>query len=74
MRFLNFGKLYSLCFRLISNIIIKAPYMRGLKQEGVSIMFLEYLTDMSFVLIILVGSIIALLFAFMRKSRKRRAR
>ncbi|WP_331457198.1 EYxxD motif small membrane protein [Bacillus sp. FJAT-29937] len=37
-------------------------------------MFLEYLTDMSFVLIIVVGSIIALLFAFMRKSRKRRAR
>ncbi|WP_396021205.1 EYxxD motif small membrane protein [Bacillus sp. S/N-304-OC-R1] len=37
-------------------------------------MFMEYLTDMSFVLIILVGSIIALLYAFMRKTKRKRAR
>ncbi|WP_410489324.1 EYxxD motif small membrane protein [Bacillus sp. DTU_2020_1000418_1_SI_GHA_SEK_038] len=37
-------------------------------------MFLEYLTDMSFVLIILIGSIIALVYSYMRRSKKRRAR
>ncbi|WP_338030804.1 EYxxD motif small membrane protein [Cytobacillus citreus] len=37
-------------------------------------MFLEYLTDMSFVLIALIGGIVALLFVYMRKSKKRRAR
>lgn len=37
-------------------------------------MFMEYLTDMSFVLIILVGSIIALLYAFMRRTKRKRAR
>ncbi|MBP2240894.1 hypothetical protein J2Z40_001454 [Cytobacillus eiseniae] len=36
-------------------------------------MFWEYLTDMSFVLIALIGSIVALLFVFIRKSSKRRA-
>jgi hypothetical protein len=36
-------------------------------------MFWEYVTDMSFVLIALIGSIIALLFVFIRKSSKRRA-
>ena len=37
-------------------------------------MFWEYLTDMSFVLIALIGSIVALLFVYIRKSSKRRAR
>ncbi|MFE8697073.1 EYxxD motif small membrane protein [Cytobacillus sp. FJAT-53684] len=37
-------------------------------------MFWEYLTDMSFVLIALIGSIVALLFVYIRKSNKRRAR
>ncbi|MFC0414867.1 EYxxD motif small membrane protein [Cytobacillus solani] len=36
-------------------------------------MFWEYLTDMSFVLIALIGSIVALLFVFIRKSNKGRA-
>lgn len=36
-------------------------------------MFWEYLTDMSFVLIALIGSIVALLFVFIRNSNKRRA-
>lgn len=35
-------------------------------------MFWEYVSDMSFVLIILIGSIVALLFAFMKKSRRAR--
>ncbi|MES9656938.1 MULTISPECIES: EYxxD motif small membrane protein [Bacillaceae] len=37
-------------------------------------MFLEYVTDMSFVLIILIGSIVAILYAFIRKSGKKGAR
>ncbi|WP_409970704.1 EYxxD motif small membrane protein [Bacillus sp. Bva_UNVM-123] len=37
-------------------------------------MFWEYFSDMSFVLIILIGGIVALLYAFLRKSRKGRAR
>ncbi|MDQ0163225.1 EYxxD motif small membrane protein [Aeribacillus alveayuensis] len=32
-------------------------------------MIWEYLTDMSFVLAILIGSIVALLFVFIRKKR-----
>ncbi|WP_373886062.1 EYxxD motif small membrane protein [Cytobacillus gottheilii] len=35
-------------------------------------MFWEYLTDMSFVLVAVIGSIIALLFVFVRKIRKKR--
>ncbi|MFC5733363.1 EYxxD motif small membrane protein [Cytobacillus gottheilii] len=35
-------------------------------------MFWEYLTDMSFVLIAIIGSIIALLFVFIRNIRKKR--
>ncbi|MEH7084800.1 EYxxD motif small membrane protein [Neobacillus drentensis] len=37
-------------------------------------MFWEYLTDMSFVLIAIIGSIVALLYTFIRRSSKRRAR
>ncbi|MFB5197929.1 EYxxD motif small membrane protein [Neobacillus sp. KR4-4] len=37
-------------------------------------MFLEYLTDMSFVLIAIIGSIVALLYTFIRRTSKRRAR
>ncbi|MFB3165159.1 EYxxD motif small membrane protein [Neobacillus sp. 179-J 1A1 HS] len=37
-------------------------------------MFWEYLLDMSFVLISLIGSIVALLFVFIRRSNRRRAR
>jgi hypothetical protein len=37
-------------------------------------MFWEYLADMSFVLIALIGSIVALIYAFIRRSSKRRAR
>lgn len=36
--------------------------------------FYQYIAHMSFVLIILIGSIVALLFAYMRKSSRRRAR
>ncbi|WP_328586482.1 EYxxD motif small membrane protein [Bacillus massilinigeriensis] len=37
-------------------------------------MFLEYVTDMSFVLISLIGSIIAILFVYVKKVNKRRVR
>ncbi|WP_373463282.1 EYxxD motif small membrane protein [Bacillus sp. SORGH_AS_0510] len=37
-------------------------------------MFWEYVSHMSFVLIVIIGSIVALLFAYMRRSSKRRAR
>ncbi|MFP5107126.1 EYxxD motif small membrane protein [Neobacillus sp. C211] len=37
-------------------------------------MFWEYLTDMSFVLIAIIGSIVALLYVFIRRTGKRRAR
>jgi hypothetical protein len=37
-------------------------------------MFYEYFTHMSFVLIILIGGIVALIYAYMRKSNRRRAR
>ncbi|WP_367949350.1 EYxxD motif small membrane protein [Bacillus sp. FJAT-29790] len=37
-------------------------------------MFLEYLTDMSFVLIALIGGIVALLYVYIRRSNKKRAR
>jgi hypothetical protein len=37
-------------------------------------MFWEYLTDMSFVLIAIIGSIVALIYAFIRRTDKRRAR
>ncbi|MFD2683052.1 EYxxD motif small membrane protein [Bacillus seohaeanensis] len=37
-------------------------------------MFWEYLTDMSYVLISLIGSIIAIFYVYIRKSKKRRAR
>ncbi|WP_410429694.1 EYxxD motif small membrane protein [Metabacillus litoralis] len=32
-------------------------------------MFLEYLTDMSFIIIALIGGIIALVFVYIRKRR-----
>ncbi|MEH7107750.1 EYxxD motif small membrane protein [Bacillus sp. JJ1764] len=34
-------------------------------------MFFEWLTHTAFVLILLVGSIVALIYAFMRRSRRR---
>jgi hypothetical protein len=37
-------------------------------------MFWEYLLDMSFVLISLIGGIVALLYVFIRRSKRRRAR
>ncbi|WP_342456742.1 EYxxD motif small membrane protein [Bacillus methanolicus] len=37
-------------------------------------MFLEYVMDMSFVLITLIGSIVALLFVYVRKTKKKRVR
>lgn len=37
-------------------------------------MLMENFTDMSFVFILVIGSIIALLFAYMRKTKKRRAK
>ncbi|MFS0779844.1 EYxxD motif small membrane protein [Neobacillus sp. 3P2-tot-E-2] len=37
-------------------------------------MFWEYLLDMSFVIISLIGGIIALLFVFIRRSNRKRAR
>ncbi|WP_349654880.1 EYxxD motif small membrane protein [Neobacillus sp. DY30] len=37
-------------------------------------MFWEYLLDMSFVLISLIGGIVALLYVFIRRSNRRRAR
>ncbi|AIE58810.1 putative membrane protein [Bacillus methanolicus MGA3] len=37
-------------------------------------MFLEYVMDMSFVLIALIGSIVALLFVYVRKTNKKRVR
>ncbi|WP_337189724.1 EYxxD motif small membrane protein [Bacillus dakarensis] len=35
-------------------------------------MFWEYVSDLSFVLIILIGSIVALLYAYMKRTNKRR--
>ncbi|MGG3561991.1 EYxxD motif small membrane protein [Neobacillus rhizosphaerae] len=37
-------------------------------------MFWEYVSHMSFVLIVIIGSIVALLYAYMRRSSRRRAR
>ncbi|MEH7491083.1 EYxxD motif small membrane protein [Neobacillus niacini] len=37
-------------------------------------MFWEYLLDMSFVIISLIGGIVALLFVFIRRSSRKRAR
>ncbi|WP_332248313.1 EYxxD motif small membrane protein [Bacillus sp. SG-1] len=37
-------------------------------------MFWEYVTDLSYVLISVIGGIIAILYAFMRKGRKKRVR
>jgi lipid-A-disaccharide synthase-like uncharacterized protein len=37
-------------------------------------MFWEYILDMSFVLISLIGGIVALLYVFIRRSNRRRAR
>ncbi|MGX6444649.1 EYxxD motif small membrane protein [Neobacillus sp. K501] len=37
-------------------------------------MFWEYLLDMSFVLIALIGGIVALLYVYIRRYNKRRAR
>ncbi|MEH7438831.1 EYxxD motif small membrane protein [Neobacillus drentensis] len=37
-------------------------------------MFWEYVSHMSFVLIVIIGSIVALLYTYMRRSNKRRAR
>jgi hypothetical protein len=37
-------------------------------------MFWEYVTDMSFVLIILIGSLVALFFAYMKKSNRKHVR
>ncbi|MDR6120544.1 hypothetical protein QFZ87_000141 [Bacillus sp. SLBN-46] len=37
-------------------------------------MFWEYVSHMSFVLIVIIGSIVALLYTYMRRSSKRRAR
>ncbi|WP_325050549.1 EYxxD motif small membrane protein [Falsibacillus albus] len=37
-------------------------------------MFMEYLTDMSFVLIALIGGIVALFYVYIRKSRRKRVR
>ncbi|WP_331280775.1 EYxxD motif small membrane protein [Bacillus sp. UNC41MFS5] len=37
-------------------------------------MYWEYLTDMSFVLIAIIGSILALLYTFIRRTSKRRTR
>jgi hypothetical protein len=43
-------------------------------ERKVIVMFWEYLLDMSFVLISLIGSIVALLFVFIRRSKRKRAR
>ncbi len=37
-------------------------------------MFWEYVMDMSFVLIALIGSIVAILYVFIRKTKKGRVR
>ncbi|MEI5907365.1 EYxxD motif small membrane protein [Bacillus spongiae] len=34
-------------------------------------MFLEYVTDMTFVLVSLIGGIIAILYVYVRKTKKR---
>lgn len=37
-------------------------------------MFWEYVTDLSFVLIAVIGSIVALLYVYIRRTKKGRAR
>ncbi|WP_419160581.1 EYxxD motif small membrane protein [Rossellomorea sp. BNER] len=37
-------------------------------------MFWEYITDMSYVLLSLIGGIVAIAYVYFRKSKKRRAR
>jgi hypothetical protein len=59
-------------FRMI-NEKQKAPIHWGLQKGDVS-MFWEYFMDVSFVWIALIGSIIALLFVYARRTNKRRAR
>ncbi|MEH7444301.1 EYxxD motif small membrane protein [Bacillus sp. JJ1122] len=51
----------------------KSPQTWGL-HKGDDTMFWEYVTDMSFVWIAIVGSIIALLLVYTRGVNKRRAR
>ncbi len=36
-------------------------------------MFMEYITDMSFVMAMIIGSVIAILFVYVRRSKKKRA-
>lgn len=37
-------------------------------------MFWEYVTDMSFVIFMIIGSIVALMFVYTRRASKKRAR
>jgi|GEM_PF-903550 preprotein translocase subunit YajC len=37
-------------------------------------MYFEYLTDMSFVLIMIIGSIVAIFYAFMKRSKRKQSR
>ena len=52
----------------------KAPTKPGASTTGDDSMFWEYIMDVSFVWIALIGSIIALLLVYMKGSNKRRAR
>ncbi|WP_338752961.1 EYxxD motif small membrane protein [Bacillus sp. FJAT-52991] len=36
-------------------------------------MFMEYVTDVSFVMAMIIGSVIAILFVYVRRSKKKRA-
>lgn len=49
------------------------PYERT-AQNGDDDMFLEYISDMLFVLIAIIGGIVAIFYAYLRKTKKRRAR
>ncbi|WP_342025880.1 MULTISPECIES: EYxxD motif small membrane protein [Cytobacillus] len=44
------------------------------KLKGADNMFWEYVMDMTFVLAAIIGSIVALLFVYIRKTKKGRAR
>jgi lysophospholipid acyltransferase (LPLAT)-like uncharacterized protein len=53
---------------------VRADHGWSALERKVIVMFWEYLLDMSFVIISLIGGIVALLFVFIRRSNRRRAR
>ncbi|MGM7637110.1 EYxxD motif small membrane protein [Bacillus sp. Hm123] len=43
----------------------------SLPKKELKTMFMEYMTDMSFIIAIIIGSVIATLFVYVRRSKRR---